>query len=428
VDQLPVSRRTDICEFLREKLVEVGKLASRRLSRESVQRVVVVEMPELAEWCENELLGKLPTSNWSSGPSIRGSGRSGSDGMVRSWRLWACLGTIILGLLVAGLSLLPFQQKVGPSAQVNTGDETTVNPPASSRTGIERCLDSISKSWKCSPDQVASAVNHARDFDRPEKQALVERADLLKLIQSDQSLALQLQELLSKTPNYLVFLEHDLGSLGKGAEKADLERHVLALKHISKTWRGPEMELRKSLYRVYDNLRACQRASESIKGDLNDLRNALNGQPAPKERVPSKFLSMFVTIGDPKFGEPYWDQRIKDPSTPLFNRQDLIICQLIESFLSLLMRDRREQAGAAGPSPVSGEKLLEWLKSAAKTSEEIDIERPLVIDSVVKRNGEKNQAHNLDPGKVRACYEKLKDVFSGLSAMSPVSIQPKAGF
>ena len=187
----------------------------------------MVAVPELKEWRESQAPEDLPTSDREAGPRLEGLDAPPRDQGHQSWWLWVCLAVIItVGLLIVGRSLVTPEQ-VGrnghatSSSLLKSAHLEQGHPQGIPRgKGIEEYLGEILSRWKCDPGKVASAVNHARNFDTPRGRSLsVEKDELLKMIRSDDKLVDQLKRLRSDHPDYLVFLEHDLNRLGRRQER-----------------------------------------------------------------------------------------------------------------------------------------------------------------------------------------------------------------
>lgn len=262
-------------------------------------RSVVVVLPELQRWIEKSIFSDLlPTDSSGpiSGPLPRGAS-AGHQKRNRSSIFWFFLRLGLLALLAVILVIFTWPQ-------------TPSTPPGSSQSSLSQNtkvndIEQLAREWKCNQEDLGKSLLRAANWDR--------RNNTLNpnAIQNDQEVKKLLEQMAvaSKESPAKGFLISPSLSIEYNFRDWVLDQNV----------KTPEQAhaLRERLFSAYKHLEGLKIASEKVDDYLSDTK---------VDDAVAKYI-IEISKDDP------WDPSTEDfiePKTPLFDRQDAIVYELLK--------------------------------------------------------------------------------------------------
>ena len=268
----------------------------------------------------------------------------------------------------------------------------SVPPPRSARPSIQETqrlrgtLEELANRWNCGPEDVARSLQRATNWDKRDKP---QKFDEFLISAGSEDRVLQISgELSQGTPGACFgFIEKDHPA------EAEVLRGLL---HAGGD--GPTLRLRRSLFESWEAFKQVRGTSQEVA----DLLEMADVSPSGFRKTIGFLRKISVPAG---LGSGF-----SAPSTPIFDRQDVLIVDLIETIFrdgpSQGLSDAFEQSNALDvlkPSSLS-DKLAQLASRANSIREAEDHE---LKDVLVKITREEVKASFQSLGKFLECVGRL---------------------
>lgn len=362
---------------LRELFGPIETLTKSMDWRKSARSVIVV-LPELQQWIEKPLFRELPFSDSSlpiSAPLPCGAS-AGHQKRNRSSIFWIFLCSGLLAILAIFLVIFTWPHPPGTprgSSQSSLSQNAIVND-----------IEQLAKEWKCNQEDLGKSLLRAANWDR--------RNNTLHLnaIKDDQEVKKLVARIIAAKKE-----SPTRGSLvSPSLRNEDNFRNWV----IDQNIKTPEQArvLREQLFTAYKHLKDLEIACERVDDDISDTK------------VHDPFTKYIIEI--PK--DDSWERSSDDfvePKTPLFDRQDAIVYDLLQRTSRSLIESgvvERERV-TSSDSRDDLRIVVAYLKADTELQSKLDRSREAVNNKI------KESAF----GNVRGTYKQLEVFFAELSKL-----------
>lgn len=277
---------------------------------------LVVESPELNEWLnEIERNHRLPKIEWQKGPRQISRQPGSSISRVLIMALLLILGVVLalcLGMF-AGVSLsrMTLQDGLAPTG-------TKLKSPADARFRSSRDddyrkeIERLAREWECDTKQVCASLLRAANWDRRR-----EANDLsVEKAAQDADIRWCLDRLQNcQKPEDRYFVAKDIES------KENFRNFAL---ECARPTSNSYKNLRKRLYYAWQKWNNLQDDANAAREGMDNVQKSEKFKDEYQNLIR---IMMQLTSDQPDDGDQ--DTGFRDPDTPLFDRQDVIIWELL---------------------------------------------------------------------------------------------------